>query len=363
MRTHNLLAAITAAFIFTSPLRAAAPADDKWPLQFDAETYDFGQIEEADGIVSHTFAFTNTSDSPVTIDYVTTSCGCTTASYPTEPIYPNQMCEFTVNFNPARTDGRVYRDIEIFVKGRKDCMRMELTATVTPAPIGIRQMYPHIIAGTVRTAFNNIAFGYIGQGHSVQKSAVLVNDGEQPVRLQAKTSKRNDMLVIECPPSLGAGTAESIVFTYTLPESGKYGTQIDTVWIWTDGVRGELPFVVSAICTDDFTKVSDKQPKLAVEPSYFDFGGQKAGKILKQKFVIRNEGNADLIVRAVEYSDGVTSDLSVNTAIKPKQSITITAAVAVRGLPGTKTSAFVNLITNDPVRPRRELRMTVEATR
>lgn len=353
-------AVIAAAVTFLIPFAVNAAGDDKWPLQFDAQEYDFGQIEEADGIVSHTFMFTNTSTEPVTIDFVTTSCGCTTTSYPTDLIPPRQMCEFIVNFNPARTDGRVYRDIEVYVKGRKDCMRIELMATVNPAPVGIKQMYPHVIAGTIRTAFNNLAFGYIGQGHTMQKSAVIVNDSGQTVRLEAKASTKNSLLSIECPSSLAPGKAESIVFTYTLPSTPVYGTRIDSVWLWTEGVRGDVPFVVSAILTDDFTKMTGRQPKLAVEPSYFDFGEQKAGKILKQKFTIRNDGEADLIIRAVEYSEGVTSDLNAKTVIKPGQSVAMTAATTVRGVSGTKTAASVNLITNDAVRPRRELRMTIQ---
>lgn len=356
----NLIIKFTALLLAATPLVAvtAATADDDWPLQFDAYEYDFGEIEEADGVVSHTFAFSNISSRPVTIDYVSTSCGCTTTSYPTEAIEPGQICEFTVNFNPARTDGRVFREIEVFVKGVRSCARMALYATVKPAPIGIRQMYPHLVAANIRTSLNHIAFGYIGQGHSVQKSVVIVNDSEKSVKLEAVKADKGSLLEVECPPSLDADRAESVLFTYTLPPSGKYGTQIDTVWLSADEVRGEVPFVVSAIFTDDFTNAKGKLPKLATEPSYFDFGDQKKGKVLKQKFLIRNDGEADLVIRAVEVSDGTTTDLKAGTAIKPGQSVTMTAATVARGAAGSGESCSVNLITNDPVRPRRELRLT-----
>ena len=156
-------------------------AEDKFPLQFDADKFDFGDIDEADGIVSHTFIFSNTSDETVTIEFVSTRCGCTTTTYPTDPIPPRQLCEFTVHFNPARTEGKVYRDIEVFVHGFKTCQYISLEATVHPAPIGVKQMYPHILGGSVRTAFSNVAFGYLAQGQKLQKSAVIYNDSDSPV--------------------------------------------------------------------------------------------------------------------------------------------------------------------------------------
>lgn len=351
--------ALTALAIIVIPA-AYASADTDWPLLFDSLEYDFGEINEADGIVSHTFIFTNTSNEVVTIDNVSTSCGCTTASYPTEPIPPKQLCEFTVNFNPARTEGRVYRDIVVFVKGRHDCMGLVLMATVNPAPMGIRQMYPHVLAGNVRTNVNHTAFGYIGQGHSESKSIALVNDDDKPVTLKATISGNSGILSVDCPPGLDTQKSDNIILTYTLPADGKYGTMIDTVWIWRNGVKGDVPLVVNAIGTDDFTKQpAGRQPKLTTDPSYKDFGEQRAGKVIKQKFIIGNDGNADLIIRAVELSEGITADLKPKTVIKPGNSVEMTAATVVKGKPGYSYAGSVNLITNDPVRPRRELRMTI----
>ena len=362
MNGHNFLTTF-----FTTLALALAPAcqtvladNGKWPLQFDQPDIDFGDINEADGIVSHTFVFSNISDEPVTIDFVTTSCGCTTTSYPTEPLVPGQMYEFTVFFNPARTEGKVYRDIGIFVKGYKECQNMELEANVTPAPIGVRQMYPHVLAGNVRTSFSNIAFGYLALGHSMQKSAVIVNDSDREVRLKAVISTRTDILSVECPTMLGANQAESIIFTFNQPADGRYGTEIDSVWIYADGVRGSVPFVISTILTDDFTNVGDIRPALSIDPTYYDFGQQKAGKVAKKEFQIRNNGEAGLIIRAVEYSEGTTSDLRPGTAVRPGGSVTMTVATAVRGIAGQKATASVNLITNDPIRPRREIRLNVE---
>ena len=55
-------------------------------MVFETYEWDFGQIYEADGVVQHTFRFMNVSNNPIQIDNVSTSCGCTTVLYSTQPI-------------------------------------------------------------------------------------------------------------------------------------------------------------------------------------------------------------------------------------------------------------------------------------
>lgn len=52
--------------------------------------YDFGEIKEADGKVSHTFKIDNTGDAPLVLTRVIASCGCTTPEWTKEPIAPGK---------------------------------------------------------------------------------------------------------------------------------------------------------------------------------------------------------------------------------------------------------------------------------
>lgn len=69
-------------------------------LTFDSETHDFGKIRERNGTVSHSFTFTNGSDTPVVITHVMTSCGCTTPEYPKRPILSGERGVLSVTFDP-----------------------------------------------------------------------------------------------------------------------------------------------------------------------------------------------------------------------------------------------------------------------
>ena len=75
---------------------AAAPV-----ISFDSTTYDFGNIKEAAGPVSHDFVITNTGDAPLIIISATTSCGCTTPEIPKEPIKPGEKSPSTRSAVPV----------------------------------------------------------------------------------------------------------------------------------------------------------------------------------------------------------------------------------------------------------------------
>ncbi len=47
------------------------------------------------------FTFTNTSMVPLLINSVSTSCGCTVADYPKEPVLPGKTAVISATFNAA----------------------------------------------------------------------------------------------------------------------------------------------------------------------------------------------------------------------------------------------------------------------
>lgn len=331
------------------------------PLQFDSYEWDFGKIEEKDGVVSHTFYFANNTKAPVTIDDVGTSCGCTTTSYSTKPIAPGEMSQLTINFSPARTAGQVFREIEIFTSGHKFCCRLMIKADVTPAPLDNKQLYPQILVGDVRTVTMRCNFGFIAQGRSESKSLTIINDGKKTVKLDIIGLKENGILTAEFPPMLAAGMADGINLTYNI-STGKnsYGTVRDTLWLVIDGRKSEKPFIVSAVRTDDFSKV-DKEtaPSLRLQPALVDFGFKARGKIFKQTITIGNTGKSDLIFHDIECGNGASIDLNEGTVFRPGEERDIAVYVKNSNVENKQTNGYINITTNDPERPIKELRLQI----
>ena len=69
-------------------------------LTWKSETIDLGKIPH-NKPVKVKFEFTNSSSEPVIVSNVVTSCGCTGAEYPKEPIGPSKSSEISVTYNAA----------------------------------------------------------------------------------------------------------------------------------------------------------------------------------------------------------------------------------------------------------------------
>ena len=329
-------------------------------LVFETYEWDFGQIDEADGVVQHTFRFVNVSNNPIQIDNVATSCGCTTVLYSTQPVAGGEYGELTVAFDPSRTEGRVLREVEVYTKDRRNYASLMITADVNPIPMGLEQIYPHLLAGTVKTNAKRCNFGYITQGESVTRVVRVANVGEKSAKLSVVTTGNRYGMSVECPESIAPQEVVSIHVTYTIPTGKKYfGMARDTIWVVADGVKSQEPIVVNALRVEKFN-ATDKKPVMRIEPAYVEFGEKTPGKIFKKTIVIGNTGNADLIFRNVEPMDGTAISIESGQVIKPGQELKVTVAITNSNVPHMSTLGSINLTTNDPTRPFRELRLQID---
>ncbi|RYD75986.1 MAG: DUF1573 domain-containing protein [Sphingobacteriales bacterium] len=94
MKQLLLLFLVAASFSFTSK-NAKLPVNSTFAVVADNQTTVKWENQEIDlGIIKHQvpktveFVFTNTGKTPLIITDVKTSCGCTVAEYPKEPIAP-----------------------------------------------------------------------------------------------------------------------------------------------------------------------------------------------------------------------------------------------------------------------------------
>lgn len=80
--------------------------------KFESEEFDFKTIKEGDE-VSYRFNFTNTGANDLLITNVKPSCGCTTPSWPKEPLKPGEKGFIDVKFNSAGKVGVVTKTITV----------------------------------------------------------------------------------------------------------------------------------------------------------------------------------------------------------------------------------------------------------
>lgn len=99
--------------------------------------HDFGEIMESAGKVTHVFQIKNSGKSPIAIQDVATSCGCTATQWSKQPILPGKTGEISVTFDPKGRPGKFIKSVSVYCTGMKkgynlSIRGMVLTETKSP---------------------------------------------------------------------------------------------------------------------------------------------------------------------------------------------------------------------------------------
>ena len=119
MKKISFLTIIFTGFIFLA---------NSQDLKFNEREFDFGEIKEMDGKVSHKFLFTNNSKKSIQILTVKPSCGCTTPDWSKKEVKPGKEGFIVAEYNPKGRPGVFRKSLSvvtsddkrsvIFIKGK-----------------------------------------------------------------------------------------------------------------------------------------------------------------------------------------------------------------------------------------------------
>lgn len=119
----------------TKPVNPNAPK-----IEFKENEYDFKEVDEGPQ-AKHEFVFKNTGKEPLILTNVKASCGCTTPSWPKEPILPGQEGKILVTYNTQGRPGSFTKSITItsnagdeakviYIKGKVNAVPEKVTVPV-----------------------------------------------------------------------------------------------------------------------------------------------------------------------------------------------------------------------------------------
>ncbi|MFK7936957.1 MAG: DUF1573 domain-containing protein [Saprospiraceae bacterium] len=103
-------------------------------IEFVETNYDFGTVEEGE-VVKKTFSFTNIGKAPLLISDARSTCGCTVADYPKEPIAPGEAGEIEVNFNTIKKRNRQKKVVTLTANTYPAETKVALEGFVNPAEV------------------------------------------------------------------------------------------------------------------------------------------------------------------------------------------------------------------------------------
>lgn len=81
-------------------------------IQIDEPVYDFGTFKEGE-IKDHSFTFKNVGSAPLVIHHVEKPCGCTTPTWPKEPIMPGKTGKINVEYNSKDRPGVFRKSLQV----------------------------------------------------------------------------------------------------------------------------------------------------------------------------------------------------------------------------------------------------------
>jgi hypothetical protein len=126
----GLFAFSSMALAQTTPPPAASPAKDAFAgkVKFSSDRVDFG-VTKYNKPVTVQFEFTNTGTQPLIVENVQASCGCTTPTWPKEPILPQQSGKISATFS-GNAMGQVNKTVWVRFQGINDDMELHLVGKV-----------------------------------------------------------------------------------------------------------------------------------------------------------------------------------------------------------------------------------------
>ena len=340
-------------------------------LRFDEYTFNFGSVREEGGKVSHSFTFRNEGDKPVVIISATSTCGCTVPSFSQRPVMPSGTGTVEISYDPMNRPGRFDKRVTVVTSEQEvQPIRLTVEGNVIAREKGVDETYPIYIGSGVRAETNFHSFSYVEHGKGIRTGIGLINTSDRTVRVSVSNGTAGGVYRVfaagndkRFPIELRAGERSEIIVECDLPEdSNLYGTRTETLVVDVNGRRSDAEIVVTGILIDNRESRADNAvPHGEFTTSVVRFGTLKhSDGGHTERFEVVNSGESALHVRAVEgCAEGTEFSLSAGDSIAAGERRSVSVTVH----PGKKSYGpsveRVRVITDDPLRPMRDLKISM----
>lgn len=131
MKKFSTLLLLLGAYLFAGAQNNSQPIEDF--LKFKETEHDFAQIPQGKPVY-YSFEIVNTGKTPLKLDDVHATCGCTTPEWSREPIAPGATAIIKVGYNAA-AEGAFDKPITVTYNGNM-VKQMKIKGIVWKVPVG-----------------------------------------------------------------------------------------------------------------------------------------------------------------------------------------------------------------------------------
>ena len=348
--------------LFLLALIASITLSAQPKLTFDKAQHDFGKVSEGDGAASYNFAFKNTGSTPLIIQNVTSSCGCTTPEWTKEPIRPGAAGFIKVSYDVKGRPGAIDKTIAVYSNSTPSPVNLRIVGEVTPVerPPSEAFRYP---AGTIRLDDMHVAFNrmyssekptLVVSAYNPSPDAVKISFIDLPAHIKTEVT----------PATIKQGEKATIKVTYDAARKNDWGFVTDRIsMILNDNKTKDFKLTVTATIEEDFSRWTAAQlqnaPAISVDKQIIDAGKIKKGEKKSYQVQLTNNGKSKLLIRRIDPSSPLTAEApkEINAGASARLTITFDS-VNQSG----EQNKSIELITNDPKNAKIVVRFKGEVT-
>ena len=330
-------------------------------ISWSESTFNFGDVKEEGGKVTHKFTFTNTGNKPLVITNVRPSCGCTSSDYTKQPISPGGKGYVSASFDPKRRVGKNSKSITVTTNGNPPTTTLRFTVNVLAKPKTIEDDYPRVL-GDLRLKTNHLALMKVKTGEIKEGVLEVVNTKDTVLNITFRNVPSH-IEIKAVPETLKPKMKGKFIVKYDASKKNDYGFLMDRITVAINGNtnNNRNKISVSATIEEDFSNLTPEQkanaPVVKFDNKTFNFGTIVQGESREHVFVLTNAGKSDLIIRKIKASCGCTVVKPSKMTIKPGETADLKAIFNSRGKKNKQTKS-ITVITNAPDSPQVVLRVS-----
>jgi len=325
-------------------------------LDFVDTVFNFGPVNESQGMLAHVFPFVNLGPEYFFVEQIDPSCNCVTPDYPTDTIHAGEKGEIVLYVDLINHPG-VFRHV-VTIKGNasKEPIRLYVSGYVTPSPQPLPEWdrTSSFKYGTVYIQKNYKNFGVVSTKEAVQTEIVVYNSGKQTISMALDKMKlpsyiKASLLPVKIEPKQ-RGVIKIMFNPKGVSELGDFAQQVELI-LSAGSETSTIPFVVSAFIKDDVVANPLAAPKIQLDKTYIDLGVIKTDeKTTTVDITVANIGTSELSLRSIRTSSSSIEAFADKKELKPGASTIVKIVFDTHGRLGVENK-FISIFSNDPTTP------------
>lgn len=305
------------------------------------------------------FVVHNTGDSPMMINQVYASCGCTEVDWPHEAIMAGDSAVVKAIFD-AELLGHFDKEIAIYSNATPTRLYAHFSGIVVEQITDYSIMLP-VQMGNVRIGVTSLEFGEVQKTDMPTQVMRIANQGQEPYRVQ----------LMHLPPYVEAkyvpevlepnqqGTISLSLRSSEINRFGEYNADLYLSRFEGDLVSGENQLPLTFTLLPVYAESTQSSPAATIDSLKLNISEDIARKSrVTRRVMLHNRGSQALKIHRVQvFSPAVEVRLKHST-LAPGADEKMSITVRKKYIEAGEESLRLLLITNDPLQPK--LEMTIQ---